>query len=114
MDDFLPVLGISLGLTLFIEEVFAFITGIRLGKDLGLVFLLNLLTNPAAVMCYYYVASFANLNYFVIKMPIEIIVILLEGFYYKKYSVSIQKPFLFSAFANTLSFGTGLILNAIL
>lgn len=113
-DGLLPVLGISLGLTLLIEEVFAFITGIRSGKDLGLVFLVNLLTNPAAVMCYYYVASSGNLNNFVIKITIEIIVILVEGFYFKKYSFSIKNPFLFSAFANVLSFGTGLIANAIL
>jgi len=114
MNDLLPVLGISLGFTLLIEGTFAFVTGIRSGKDFLLVFFVNLLTNPAAVMCYYYVVSFANINYLVIKLPIEIIVILVEGFYYKKYSGSIQKPFLFSAFANVLSFGTGLIVNALI
>ena len=39
MNDLLPILGISLGLTLLIEGAFAYITGIRAGKDLVLVFL---------------------------------------------------------------------------
>ncbi len=113
MNDLLPILGISLGLTLFVEEAFAFITGIRSGKDLGLVFLVNLLTNPVAVMCYYYVTFCTDLNYFVIKIPIELVVIIIEGLYYRKYASSIHKPFLFSTWANIFSFGTGLILNTI-
>lgn len=113
INDLLPILGISLGLTLIIEEGLAFISGIRAGKDFGLVFLVNLLTNPAAVMGYYYINSFTQLNSVIIKIPIELMVIFIEGFYYKKYSFTIQKPFLFSVFANIFSFGTGLILNAI-
>lgn len=114
MKDLLPVLSISFGLTLLIEEAFAFITGVTSKEDLLLIFLVNLLTNPAAVICYYYITSFTQLNSVIIKIPIELIVIFIEGFYYKKYSVFIKKPFLFSVFANVFSFGTGLILNAIL
>lgn len=113
MNDLLPILGISLGLTLVIEGVFAYITGIRSGKDLLLVFLVNLLTNPAAVLCYYFFTVYTQMNVFIIKIPIELVVILIESLYYRKYASSIQKPLLFSAFANALSFGTGLIVNAI-
>ena len=113
MNDLLPILGISLGLTIFIEEAFAFITGIRSGKDLGLVFLVNLLTNPAAVLCYYFFTVYTQMDILIIKIPIELIVIIIEGLYYRKYAGSIHKPFLFSASANIFSFGTGLILNTI-
>lgn len=113
MNDLLPILGISLGLTLLIEGAFSYITGICSGKDLLLVFLVNILTNPAAVLCYYFFTVYTQLNVFITKIPIELVVILIEGLYYRKYASTIHKPFLFSAFANALSFGTGLILNAI-
>lgn len=113
MNDLLPILGISLGLTLLIEGAFAFIKGIRSGKDLVLVFLVNLLTNPAAVLCYYFFTVYTQMNVFIIKIPIELVVILIESLYYRKYASFTHKPFLFSALANIFSFGTGLILNTI-
>ena len=82
-------------------------------SHLGLVFLVNLLTNPAAVLCYYIFTVYTQMNILIIKIPIELVVILIEGLYYRKYASSIHKPFLFSASANIFSFGTGLILNAI-
>lgn len=82
-------------------------------SHLGLVFLVNLLTNPAAVLCYYIFTVYTQMNILIIKIPIELVVILIEGLYYRKYASSIHKPFLFSASANIFSFGTGLILNTI-
>lgn len=82
-------------------------------SHLGLVFLVNLLTNPAAVLCYYVFTVYTQMNILIIKIPIELVVILIEGLYYRKYASSIHKPFLFSASANIFSFGTGLILNTI-
>jgi hypothetical protein len=113
INDILPVLGISLGLTVFLEEVFAIIVGIQYSKDLVLVLLVNLLTNPAAVLCYYILAFYIEMNILVLKIPIELAAVIIEGLYYRKYASSIKKPFLFSVSANILSFGTGLILNAI-
>ncbi len=82
-------------------------------SHLGLVFLVNLLTNPAAVLCYYFFTVYTQMNVFIIKIPIELVVILIESLYYRKYASFTHKPFLFSALANIFSFGTGLILNTI-
>lgn len=114
INELLPILGLSLGFTILIEEAFALAMGIRSSRGLLLVFLVNLLTNPAAVLCNYIFAYYAQMNILIIKIPIELAVILIEGLYFRKYAGSIKKPFLFSATANIFSFGTGLILNAIL
>ncbi len=114
INEIFPILAISLGLTIVIEEAFAIAIGIRSSKSLVLIFLVNLLTNPAAVLCYYAFTFYSQLNIIIIKIPIELAVILIEGLYYKKYSDTIHRAFLFSASANVFSFATGLILNAIL
>lgn len=114
INEILPILGISLGLTILIEEALAFLAGIRSSKDLILVFLINLLTNPAAVLCYYFLTFNTQMNTLVAKILTELAVILIEYLYYKKYAGSINKPFLFSVSVNVFSFATGLVLNAII
>ncbi len=97
-------LGISLGLTILIEACFALLLGKR-GRAMALVVLVNILTNPAAVL--------VTRLYGLPVLSAEIWAVLAEGFLYKK-SRDFSRPYLFSICANALSFGLGLLLNHIL
>ena len=61
-----PVLLVSLGLTVALEEGFGWLTGVRDPWDILLVLLVNLLTNPAVVFLYYvnclYPVSYTHLT----------------------------------------------------
>ena len=107
------VLGTSLGLTILIELLFAIIIGIRNKKDLLLVGLVNILTNPPVVLAYYILIFYAGIGGIYIKVPLEITVILVEMYYYKSYGNTFKHPFWFSFFANAVSFGIGEIINII-
>lgn len=106
MNGLLNVFILSLFLTLLFELSVAAVFKVK-GKDLLLLVLVNILTNPAAVLF-----SVLTGNRIIIQLFIEAVVILTEGWYYKKYS-SIKKGFLFSVVANVVSYGLGLILNAV-
>jgi len=112
-NEYLLILGISLGLTVFMEVTLAFIVGIRSSRDLILVLLVNVFTNPAAVICYYIFTFYTQMSILILKILIEIVVILIEGVYYRRYAGSVKRPFMFSALANILSFGAGLVLNTV-
>ena len=98
---------LSLLLTLIFELLVAVVFGLK-GKDLLLVLLVNILTNPAAVLF-----SIMTGNRRVVQLFIEAVVILTEGWYYKKYSSKIKSGFAFSVIANIISYGLGLVLNHI-
>lgn len=95
---------ISLLITLIIEMPVAFLFGAR-KKDLLLVVLINILTNPTVVLC-----SYLTGNQRTFQILLEMIVIFIEGCYYKKYSSDIKYGFCLAATANILSYIVGLIL----
>lgn len=109
----LPTLGISLGLTIVIELLFALIIGIRNRKDLLLVVLVNILTNPPVVFIYYLLYFYTAWSGMLVKIPLEILAVLVEGYYYKSFGKEFRRPFLFSLFANTISFGIGILINIV-
>ena len=74
-------------------------------KDLLLVVLINILTNPTVVLC-----SYLTGNQRTFQILLEMIVIFIEGCYYKKYSSDIKYGFCLTATANILSYIVGLIL----
>ncbi len=103
---------ISLVLTIVIECTAAFSMGIRYKKDLLLVCLVNLLTNPAVVLLYYLAASFLAIRHtFIVVLPLELLAIITEAYYYKKYGCIIKHPIRFSLFLNVLSYGIGAVIN---
>jgi len=110
----LAALGISLGLTLLLEGLIALVAGVRDKKDLLLVCLVNVLTNPAVVLCYYLNSAYIGMNPIMVKVILEALAVLTEGMYYKKYSSGMSHPFWFSILANGVSFGAGLLLNQLL
>ena len=104
MNELFLKLVISLLLTLVTEFPVAFLFQAK-GKDLLLVFLVNILTNPAVVL----VSTLAG-DKVSLQMILEGMAILAEGFYYNKYSTYMRKGFLCSFCCNLVSYGAGLLL----
>ena len=104
MNELFLKLVISLLLTLVTEFPVAFLCQAK-GKDLLLVFLVNILTNPAVVLVSTLTGDRVSL-----QMILEGMAILAEGFYYNKYSTYMRKGFLCSFCCNLVSYGAGLLL----
>ena len=113
---FLKMFGISLGLTLVIELLLALVLGVR-GRGLLLVLLVNILTNPPAVLVAYLAGSRLPAGDRIpFQIVIEGIVILIEGLIYRSFKgngITFRYPVLLSLILNAVSYGTGLILNAL-
>lgn len=96
---------------MLIELGFALLLGVRKPKDLLLVFLVNVLTNPPLVLC---------LNLFSLRNPIpwyliltlELSALLAEGLLYRKgLEYNRVPPLLLSLILNLISYTGGLILS---
>ena len=109
--ELLVALATSLALTLIFEIVFFFLAGKRNKKDLLLVVMVNVLTNPIVVLLYWLSVMYTDWNKTIVKIPLELFAVLTEGFYYKKYAQSFKRPFLFSLAANAFSFSIGVLLQ---
>ena len=91
------IFALSLGLTLAIELPIAYLWGIR-GRELVAVLAANLMTNPLAVALH-----LAGIP----QLPIEIGVVIAEGF---AYSGRFEKhPWYLALVSNALSWGLGLL-----
>lgn len=95
---------ISLVLTVLVEGVFALAWGLR-GRDLGLLVLVNALTNPLVVLIH-------GLTEWVV-LP-ELWAIGTEWFLYRTLENQLKKPFLFALGANLFSYTVGEILQLII
>ena len=104
---------ISLVLTILLETGFYLLVGKRNKKDLLLVMLVQVITNPVVVLSYWLAVLYTDWNRATIIIPLELFAVLTEGFYYKKYGQDFKRPYIFSTLANTFSFGTGLLLQKI-
>lgn len=105
----LEMFGVSLGLTLLLELGISRLMGLR-GRDVFLlVVLVNVLTNPAAVL----------LNWLGLpQLPIELAVFLIEAWIYCRFAKDerwiIPHPVLLSALANGISWGFGMMIGGLL
>jgi len=104
-------LAVSLALTLALETGLFLLVGKRDKKDLLLVVMVNLLTNPVVVLAYWLAVVRAGWNSILVAAPLEIIAVLLEGWYYGKYGRSFKRPYLFSLAANAFSYFAGVLLQ---
>ena len=111
--ELLVALTLSLALTLIIELGFFLIVGKRNIKDLLLVALVNVITNPVVVLLYWLVVLYTDLNTTIVKILLEFFAILTEGYYYKRYGQGFKRPFLFSLAANMASFTFGVLLQRV-
>lgn len=110
---------VSLGLTLVIELLVAWLFGIRSPKGILLVALVNILTNPAAVACVWGAGVlYREIPRIVVEIIVEVIVLLVECGIYKSFSQKeeyhLKKVYLFAFLANFASWGTGLVFQNLL
>ena len=113
---YLKMFGISLILTLVIELPAAFLLGVRKKQDLLIVFLVNVLTNPAAVFLCLCARSYLTEGYIIAELFVEVLVVVTEGLIYRGFSVKgkrIRQPFLLSFILNAASYLMGVVINLI-
>ena len=91
----------SLGLTLLMELPIAYAWGLR-GRDLVAVFIANVMTNPLAVALH-----LSGIP----QLPIEIAVVISEGFAYSRHFD--KHPWRLAIISNALSWGLGLLFSAL-
>ena len=103
MNELAVKFSVSLFLTLLLELPVSFLFRVR-GKDLLLVFLVNVLTNPAAVLL-----STLSGDGFFAQIAVETVVILVEGWYYRRYGGAIRQPYLCAVCCNIFSYGMGAV-----
>ena len=104
-------LAISLALTIICETGFFLIIGKREKKDLFLLILVNVLTNPIVVLSFWLAVLHTDWNARITLIPLELFAVLMEGYYYSKYGQSFRHPFLFSIAANMFSFWIGVLIQ---
>jgi len=109
-------LAVSLLLTIVLEIGFFVLAGRlftskRDKKDLLLVVLVNILTNPVVVLLYWLTALYTNWNTVIVLILLELFAVFTEGYYYKKYGSGFCRPYLFSIAVNIFSFGTGALIQ---
>ena len=115
MNLTLPLsLALSLVLTILFEAGFFLLAGKRNRKDLLLLLLVNVLTNPVVVLLFWLAVFYLDWNTYVVLVPLELFAVLTEGYYYKKYGLSFRRPYLFSLLANAISFGMGELIQLLL
>ena len=105
-------LGLSLGVTLLLELAAAFLLGIRTPRDLLLVGLVNVVTNPPVVLTLNLVALFSGSppQWYLIA-ALELAAWLIEACLYRaRFSNTRWNPFLLSLLLNGISYFGGLLL----
>ncbi len=105
--------ALSLGLTLLIEIALGLAVGLR-GRDLILLVLLNILTNPAVVYLNMLFSELLTVSRFAWQLPLEATAIITEGALYQGLGEKISHPWLFAIAANVISYSLGLLINLIL
>ena len=106
----MTVFFVSLGLTLLVEVPVAYCWGLRSRHDLTVAVLVNVLTNPAVVLLN---GLLSAAPWWAVQLPLEAAAIAVEGFCYRHCGENIRRPYLLSLCANCISYGAGLVLNAI-
>lgn len=106
MRYLLEMFSVSLVLTWLIELTVAAVMGLRDGKSVLLVLLVNLLTNPAAVLlCHLGIP----------QLPVELAVIAVEAWIYTSFSKddrwNIPNPMVLSVAANLIAWFAGILLQ---
>ena len=107
----LTALAVSLALTLLVELDAALVYGVRSRYDLLVTCLVNVITNPLAVMSYLLLTRFTSLGPWAVKLPIEVLVLLSETLLFRKFAETVKKPLLYAAVLNIVSFSVGEVIN---
>lgn len=102
-------LVLSLGLTILLEFLFAFLWRID-KRHFRLVAAVNLLTNPVVVGCHILTRLYFPFALTYVTVVLELLAIVTEGILYKRHS-DMKLPILFSVCANIFSYSVGVILG---
>ena len=105
---------LSFVITAVIETVTALIFKIRRARDLGVVLLSNILTNP--LLNFFYMLAVLKMGIAgarIVLIVMEAAVITGEALIYRRLIPSLSHPFLFSLTANLLSFWGGFLITLI-
>lgn len=108
MAELLGSLAVSLALTLALELAFALLWGVE-RRDLPAVALVNVLTNPAVVLCRRAAGWYLPHALAAVTLALEAAAVAAEGAIYRRHS-RIPFPWAFALCANAFSFLTGLLL----
>lgn len=105
----LQMFGMSLLLTLLIEWFITFLWGLRGKKEFLLVTLVNIVTNPAAVLTYWLYRVYCADTSMVVQIIIEIVVVVTEALIYRSFAgekgYKIRWPIALAIVANAISWG---------
>lgn len=109
------IMLICLSSTIMIELIMSLLLGIRSKKDILNVILVNIMTNPLVVSILMYITYNRLFNTTISIIILEILVILTEGFTYKKV-LTFDKinPYVLSLILNISSYFIGGLLNNII
>ena len=107
----LITLAVSLALTIALEEAFALAWGLRGRRELGLVALMNCLTNPPVVLLYHTAAGLWHWNAVIVTAVLEGLAVLVEWRCCRAFSEQVRRPFLFALLINLFSYGAGCVIN---
>ena len=109
------IMLICLSSTIMIELIMSLLLGIRNEKDILNVILVNIMTNPLVVSILMYITYNRLFNTTISIIILEILVILTEGFTYKKV-LTFDKinPYVLSLILNISSYFIGGLLNNII
>lgn len=105
----LKILAVSLLLTLLFEGGFALLWGLRGKRELTLIALVNILTNPAVVLAHHTAVGRFGWPQVPVTAVLELGAVLVEGWWLDRCSEQIGRPFLFAWLANGFSYGLGLL-----
>jgi len=109
----LKMFVVSLALTLAFELAFALLWGLRSRRELAIVALVNVLTNPAVVLLYHTFVGLFGWSVVSVTAVLECTAVVVEWRYYRACSQVLKKPLLFALLANAVSFGLGCLINLI-
>ena len=106
---------ISLLLTLIIETFTSVFLGIREKRDIGIVIIANIITNPIVVYISNCLNIFTSKSVFYVGVLIlEVLAIIVEFWIFKKYlKYNKKSPFIISLINNFVSYNLGNIINLI-
>ena len=109
------IILINLSIVLVTDLTLGLIFGARTVKDLVTVTLVNVITNPVAVLCMLSVTMFFSDWEYVCLVAIELAVFFTEGFLCSKFRTFGDKnPYVISLILNIFSFLTGEVINIFL
>lgn len=107
----LILLAVSLCLTLVLELAFALLWGVRGRRELTLVVLVNILTNPAVVLLYHTATGLLHWPALPVTLVLECTAVAVEWICYRACSETIRHPFRFALAVNAFSYGVGCLIN---